>query len=206
MTQPSEPETVRIDTGGEVDELGYDDDYGRGLWWFWIVIALGLIAFGLIFFAWPRETVLVLAVTAGIALVIFGALEAVASCFQRDDDLWVWFLFRGIVTFGLGVALLVWPGKTILIIAVIFGIYLIFVGLTEIILAIVVDDNDSRWLYILLGVVGVVLGILVITEIRNSHVIGYFIGAFVIFFGAVNLISALAMREDAIDYDDIDPI
>lgn len=194
----SEPETLKIgsrQTATEVILLPADEpqDMSR-FWWFFLVMALGLVGFGLILFAWPRETMLVLSVVVGTALVFFGVMEIASSILQRNLPLWGWFLFRGVATLGLGVLLLAWPGRTILVLAVVFGIYLIFTGLMEVMLTIALPDAENRWLYLLLGILGIVLGVVVLSEIRSEPILGMFFGTFVVFFGALEFISALTLR------------
>ena len=191
-----EPEVLRIDSN-DVDserELAGDVDDVSRFWWLFAFMAVGLITFGLILFAWPRETILVLAVVVGAALVFFGVLEIASAIVQRNLPFWGWFLFRGIVTTILGVLLLAWPGRTILVLAIVFGIYLIFTGITEVVLAIVIRDAENRWLYLLLGILGIALGVIVLAEIRSESLLGLLFGTFVIVFGALELISALVLR------------
>ncbi|MGZ4626448.1 MAG: HdeD family acid-resistance protein [Kineosporiaceae bacterium] len=73
---------------------------------------------------------------------------------------WGWLLAFGIVTVLAGIVALVWPGKTLVVIAVLFGIQLIVAGIFEFVGAFGADESGGRRvLYVLLGVLSIIVGV-----------------------------------------------
>jgi uncharacterized membrane protein HdeD (DUF308 family) len=56
----------------------------------------------------------------------------VADVVARVGRHWGWILAFGIVTLVAGIAVLAWPGRTLVVIAVMLSVWLLFFGLMEI--------------------------------------------------------------------------
>src|SRR6266704_2134898 len=67
---------------------------------------------------------------------------------------WGWVLGFGIITLLIGIAALAWPGRTLVVVAVLFGIQLIVMGIFRFAGAFASDDltGGTRVLLALLGV------------------------------------------------------
>ena len=78
---------------------------------------------------WPDITLRVLAVLAGAALIVAGALRLVAALYDRHNPGWT--LDLGIGGFGiaLGVVVVSWPDATLIVLAVTLGIRAVATGL-----------------------------------------------------------------------------
>ena len=50
-------------------------------------------------------------------------------------DLWKWTLASGVLAVVLGICVLVWPGISILVAAILFGVYLLITGIAQVIFA-----------------------------------------------------------------------
>ena len=74
---------------------------------------------------------------------------------------WGWVLFFGIVTVLAGLFALVWPGRTLQVIAVLFGIQLVVAGIFRFVTALAVDEasGGTRVLLALLGVLSFIVGL-----------------------------------------------
>ena len=74
---------------------------------------------------------------------------------------WGWVLAYGIVTLLAGIAALAWPGATLLVIAVLFGVQLIVSGIFRFVAALASDElaGGSRVLLALLGILSVFIGL-----------------------------------------------
>jgi uncharacterized membrane protein HdeD (DUF308 family) len=109
------------------------DGSGRG----W-TIALGLleIAFGVMVWAWPEPTLLVLAFWIGW-YVMFSGVFTIAGAISGRDVLpyWGWMLAFGILEIALSVWLLARPGITLVAAALAIGIWTVLYGATLIVLA-----------------------------------------------------------------------
>jgi uncharacterized membrane protein HdeD (DUF308 family) len=89
----------------------------------------GTIVGGLVILSWPGPTVTVLATLAAIAAIAWGVLDLATVVLRRRADLPSWLpLARGVVSIGLGTALLTWPDRTIVVVSVLLGIQVILWG------------------------------------------------------------------------------
>jgi uncharacterized membrane protein HdeD (DUF308 family) len=99
----------------------------------WIPLVWGVlsIAAGVATLVWPDITLWALAVLIGIALIVRGAMRALASIASRPP-MWGFWLVVGLIELAAGIAALVWPEITILALAVLIGIDLLIVGLVAV--------------------------------------------------------------------------
>ena len=76
-------------------------------------------------------------------------------------QLWKTMLAWGVLTLILGVVVLIWPGKSILVAAVLFGIYLLASGIAQIVFALFLDaSGGQRVLLFISGALSIVLGVI----------------------------------------------
>lgn len=107
---------------------------------------------------------------------------------------WVLLLF-GILSVGFGVVLLIWPGRTVTVVATIFGLLMIISGVLRFVAALLADGIDHRWLYVLSALIGVVLGVLVMKYPEQSIAVVVLIAVlFWIVSGMVELFSGIAQH------------
>ena len=87
--------------------------------------------------------------------------------------IWISALLFGALAAILGVAMLVWPGPSIVVAAALFGAYLVMSGVAMVVLAFALPaaSGASRFLYFLSGAVSVVLGILAFRHFGEGYAI-----------------------------------
>jgi uncharacterized membrane protein HdeD (DUF308 family) len=74
---------------------------------------------------------------------------------------WWWLLGLGVIAVLVGVVVLVWPSQTVRVVGVLFGIYLLFSGLVEIIVAFAPGLHGmARFLRVLTGALSILLGLI----------------------------------------------
>lgn len=111
---------------------------------------------------------------------------------------WGWVLFFGIVTVGLGIVVLVWPDKTIVVVAVLFGIQLVIAGIFRFVSALAIDDapGGTRALLALLGVLAFIVGIYALRHVNVTiAALALLLGIFWIVNGVIELFTAIGHRE-----------
>lgn len=110
---------------------------------------------------------------------------------------WEWVLAFGIVTIAVGVLVLAWPGRTIGVLAVLFGIELIAAGIFRFVAALASDDasGGTRVLLAVLGVLSFVFGLFAIRNVALTvTLLAVLLGIFWVVNGAMEAFSALAYR------------
>ena len=104
---------------------------------------------------------------------------------------WVLLLF-GILSVGFGVVLLVWPGRTVTVVATLFGLLMIISGVVRFITALLAEGVSQRWLYVVSAILGVVLGVLVMKYPEQTiGVVVLIVALFWIISGMVELFTGI---------------
>src|SRR6202158_6400548 len=90
----------------------------------------------------------------------------------------------GVLTLLAGVAVLAWPGRTLVVIAVLFGVQLIVTGIFRFVAAFATDDltGGTRVLLAVLGVLSLIIGLyavrhVLVTLLALALLLGIFWGA-----------------------------
>ncbi|MGH3904018.1 MAG: HdeD family acid-resistance protein [Pseudonocardiaceae bacterium] len=106
-----------------------------------------------------------------------------------------WTVALGALTLVAGILLLVWPGQSILVLAVILGIWLLVAGVFRLVAAVALDEGQgsSRVLIALLGVVAILVGILCLARpFQTATALALLLGAFWIVAGVIEFFHGIA--------------
>ena len=113
--------------------------------------------------------------------------------------LWKTMLGLGLVTLALGVVVLVWPGKSVVVAGALFGIYLLASGIALAIAAFTVRvPGGSRVLLFLSGVLSVALGVYAFHDFKDGAavwVLAAWIGVGFLFQGVAQTVFAINRKE-----------
>jgi uncharacterized membrane protein HdeD (DUF308 family) len=103
-------------------------------------------------------------------------------------------MFFGLATLAAGIMAVVWPDRTVLVIAVLFGFHLIFTGIFRLVSAFALPvEGGVRWILAIAGVLGILVGILCLQNvIQTVAVLTIFLGFYWIFDGLIHTISGIA--------------
>jgi uncharacterized membrane protein HdeD (DUF308 family) len=110
---------------------------------------------------------------------------------------WGWVLVFGVVTVLAGLFALAWPGRTIQVIAVLFGLQLVVAGIFRFVAALATDDESggTRVLLALLGVLSFIVGLYALRNVLVTiAALALLLGIFWIVNGAVEAFTALSHR------------
>src|SRR3981081_38858 len=113
-----------------------------------------------------------------------------ADMVARVGRAWGWVLAFGIITVLIGIATLVWPGRTLVVVAVLFGIQLIVMGIFRFVGAFASDDltGGTRVLLALLGVLSLIIGLYAVRHVLVTLLaFALLLGIYWIISGAVEL-------------------
>ncbi len=114
---------------------------------------------------------------------------------RRMGRWWGLLLIFGLLTLALGIAITFRPGGTVRVLAIIFGIWLLVLGVFWIILAIADrgEGGGSRMALVFLGLLSILIGLLVLHHpFETVAVVGFIIGVFWVVGGVALLIAGLS--------------
>lgn len=102
-----------------------------GTYWGFVLLRGVLdLAIGVVAVVWPDITIWVLVVLIGLELIIGGFISLVISMrVPKELEARSRYLWRGILSIIGGLVVIVWPDATVLVVAVVLGIYLVIFGL-----------------------------------------------------------------------------
>jgi len=113
--------------------------------------------------------------------------------------LWKARLASGLIALALGVVVLVWPGPSILVAAVLFGLFLVLSGIVELVFAFTLDVSvGNRILLFITGALSVILGVLAFRHFGQGYAVlllAIWIGVGFVFQGVTQLTLAISHRE-----------
>jgi uncharacterized membrane protein HdeD (DUF308 family) len=127
------------------------------------LILLGILAVivGIIAIAWPGVTVLALVLLFAVYAFIDAGLEAVRAFSSRTAGPVFGHLLLGLISVAAGVAAVVWPAPTALVLVLVIGIWAVAGGIVEIANGFASGEAaGTRAMFILTGLVGVAFGVL----------------------------------------------
>lgn len=117
---------------------------------------------------------------------------------DRLGDLWKTMVAWGVLNIVLGAVILLWPGVSLLVAAVLFGAFLLISGIAQVVAAFALDATaGSRVLYFLTGALSIVLGVLAFRRFGEGYallLLAIWIGVGFIFQGVAE--TGLAISHD----------
>jgi uncharacterized membrane protein HdeD (DUF308 family) len=126
------------------------------------------------------------------------AMQPAADMLTHLGRHWGWILAYGIITLAAGIVALAWPGVTLLVLAVLFGIQLIVAGLFRFVAAFASTDltSGTRVLLAMLGVLSIIIGLWAVRHVLLTLLaLVVLLGIFWVVNGAIEIFTALSHRE-----------
>ena len=118
--------------------------------------------------------------------------------FTKVGRHWGWVLAYGILTLLAGVIVLAWPGETLLVLAVLFGVQLIVSGIFRFVAALGSADltGGTRVMLGLLGVLSIIIGLWAVRHVVLTLVaLAVFLGIWLLVFGILEITGAFRLRK-----------
>lgn len=170
------------------------------LWW--VPLLAGVLSFGLGLAVLATDwTVHALVVMTGILLVIRGIALAFHPSYARDGAGEQ--VAAGVGGVVVGVILIAWPEPTLLVLAIVFGVWLALSGAFYVVTCVSRRRHMRQWWFgVLIGVVELLLGVWVVRrpEVTVSLVITV-IGLWTVLTGVIYCVQALELRNALRDVD-----
>ncbi|WP_025274699.1 HdeD family acid-resistance protein [Haloglycomyces albus] len=165
--------------------------------WGWI-LARGvlLVLFGLFALIWPDVTLLVLVVMFGAYALVDGIFAIVSGASGQGEGRGL-LIFSGILGVLIGLMVFLWPESSALALLILIAVWAIIIGVAYIAKGIsLTGDNGGRWLLILSGILGVVLGFLLMLRPGEGILaMLWLIGVFAILWGVVAIVSSIRLKK-----------
>ena len=168
-------------------------------WWLKLLRGIAAIAFGVIALAWPGITLLALAVTWGVYVLVDGVFDLWAACAGKGattSSRW-WLGIAGVVSILAGVVAFGWPGLTAVVLLMFIAAWAIILGAVETWAAIKYrKELKGEWLYILGGLFSIAFGILLFARPAvGALAVVWIIGWYAILAGCIAVVIAFRLRK-----------
>ena len=114
---------------GGLLEMAVGWDAKRHRWGSFVLGAI-LVVGGVLAAIWPSVTLWTLVLITGLSLIVHGAGRVGLAVVGRDEiPGWGWLVALGAVNVLVGVLAIVWPQATVLVLCIVFGVQVLFLGL-----------------------------------------------------------------------------
>jgi uncharacterized membrane protein HdeD (DUF308 family) len=162
--------------------------------WGWY-LAMGIISiiFGMVILTWRDETLYAVTIFAAILFLGVGAFRLVDAFFDESHRLYSAII--GIISIGVGIAILVWPKPTLYIVAILIAWVIMLWGITELVVAFANVHAAYWWLRMIFGILAFGLAFWVLRYPGHTlNVLVAVLGIWAILYGALEIIGAFAAR------------
>lgn len=174
----------------------FKDALGRA---WWIVLLRGILSlvFGIVALIWPQLSLAFLVAVYAAYALVDGVLSVGAAIRGGGISPRWWLAVGGLISIAAGVAALIWPGLTALVLIVLIGAVAIARGIFEIVGAIQLRKSiDNEWVLILSGGLSVLFGLLVIIAPgAGALALAWLIGLWAAVIGILLIALSLRLRK-----------
>jgi uncharacterized membrane protein HdeD (DUF308 family) len=157
-------------------------------WWLMLTWGILVVLFGVCAFFWPHLTLLTLIYLFGIFALVNGVLGVVMAIQERQDNSYWWTgLAAGVVSVLFGLAVMVWPHVTAVIVLYLIAAWAIVHGIFQLAAAFGGMSASSPLYLGIAGVASIILGILLfaISPIVALLSLVWLIGLYALLYGAM---------------------
>ena len=141
----------------DVDERAVAEAYASK-WWLFLVSGILWLLLGFIVLSLRPASISVVVILIAVAFWL-GAVDAVRARRSVTDGGWrVLAIVGGIVALGAGIAAIVWPGPTLVVISIFVAWYLLIRGIFDIAIALSHTHMRGWWMGLISGVISIALG------------------------------------------------
>ncbi len=164
-------------------------------WWVFLLRGVIALIFGLLAFLVPTITLASLILVFAAYAFVEGIFAVGAGLGAPGGTRW-WIVIGGILAILIGILTFLNPGATALVLVIYIGALWIVRGIAEVVTAITLRKMiEGEWLYILIGVVSVLVGLyLIVFPGDGAIALLWLIGFYAIFAGIMYLAMAFRLR------------
>ena len=168
------------------DKLGH-------MWWTFLLRGLFAVALGLYALFNPSSSLSLLALGLGVFCLADGTAGFIGALLNAERRE---FLLQSLVSLGIGAVLVFWPGESLHTLLIVFGLWLLVTGVSQVFSARRLDAADpNRSLLMTVGLVASVAGLVLVFWPGSGLVaIGWLISLIALLLGGVLIYLALRLR------------
>lgn len=170
--------------------------------WAWVLVrGILTILFGALAVLWPGITLLALVILFGAYAVVDG-VTAIVMGVRRHSGRGI-LIFMGVLGVIAGLIALFWPGISALALLYVIAFWAIVTGIGSIVSGLGLSrDAGGRWLFVLSGLAGIALGVLLLVNPGEGAIaLVVTIGFFAIVWGLITVFTSVRLRRLAKELD-----
>jgi uncharacterized membrane protein HdeD (DUF308 family) len=157
---------------------------------------ISLVA-GLVLLFRPDRENSIIAIIIGFLFVVSGfgqAAEAVTT--HRKGSYWGLLVIRGLINFGIGLALIFWTGATLTAIIWLVGLDFVITGILAIIVSFMIGKDGGRGSLLIEGLITIAIGVIIMAwPEATKNVLGVVIGIGLTLLGLLFLFSGYQLSK-----------
>lgn len=176
------------------------ESFGRRSWQAVLPVAILLVAAGVILLAWPRATLIIVAILLGAGLVVSGVYRFIEGIAAGDigGGTRAAYIVIGLLAIFVGLYCLRHRDVSIFLLALLVGVFWITHGFTDLAVAATAPPRTGRGFLVVSGIVGIAVGAIVLFWPAISLLILLTVlGIWLIFYGLVLAVMAFRVRRAA---------
>lgn len=163
------------------------------LWWLYLITGILLLVLGFVVLSYDAKSLAMTSILIGVSFLVTGMGWLVTGLTMDEGKGWV--ITGGILGLVAGLVAFVYPGETLLALALIVGWYLLVAGIVEVVQSFLHRDRELWWLGLVTGIVMLGLGAWAVREDdRSVLLLVTIVGVFCVLRGIRDLITAFALR------------
>lgn len=168
----------------------------KEIWW--LVLGTGIVStlFGLVALFWPKLTLATLVYMYALFVVVMGAFSLIEALSNiKKDPLWWLMTLFAIFNLVIGVFLLRNPLVAATIFVILLAVFIFVQSIIDLVIASYAGKGDNRWLWILTGIFGIVMGFIVLFyPVAASVAFVWALGIYTLVHGVVAIAFAIQTR------------
>ncbi len=163
-------------------------------WWLFLIAGILWLVLGFIILSLRPASISVCAILIAVAFWLGAVTQFALAVVLTGGWRWLAIIF-GIIAFGAGIAALVWPHPTLVVLSVFVAWYLLIRGIFDVVIALTHTHVHGWWMPLIAGLVGIFLGAWAIgNPDRSVLLLVSIIGIWAIFKGASDLVASFSYR------------
>ncbi|RRS01822.1 HdeD family acid-resistance protein [Glycomyces terrestris] len=163
--------------------------------WAWVLVrGIFTLAFGILAVFWPGITLIAMVILFGAYALVDG-IAAIAMGLRRHTGRAI-LIALGVLGVAAGLIALIWPGISALALLYVIAFWAIVTGVGSIVSGVgLTGDSGGRWLFILSGLAGIALGVLLLANPGEGAIaLVVTIGVFAIAWGLLTVFTSVRLR------------